>query len=45
MTEKNKNIHHQAAAEGNGEHAVRQTGPTEAELERMSLPELRKRLQ
>jgi molecular chaperone GrpE len=45
MTEKNKNIHHRAADEGNGEHAVRQTGPTQADIEQMSLPEMRKRLE
>ncbi len=45
MTEKTKNIDHRAAVEGNSEHAVRQTAPTEADMEQMSLPEMRKRLE
>lgn len=45
MTEKTKSIYHHAAAEGNGEHGVRQNGPSEADLEQMSLPEMRKSLE
>ena len=45
MTEKTRNIHYHAAAEGNGEHKAPQAGPSEAELEQMSLPEMRQRLE